>query len=130
MTRTRLPLPTEHQEQSLLMQWAATQYVAHPGLRWLVAVPNGGWRHQATAGRLRAEGVKPGYPDLILDVARGPYHGLRIELKRRLGWRVSREQVVWLEHLAAEGYLVAVCAGWEAARDELLAYLALDGRND
>ena len=36
----------------------------------------------ATGGRLRAEGLKSGVPDLCLPSAHGEYHGLYIEMKR------------------------------------------------
>ena len=74
--------PTEHEEQVALFQWAAANEAQYPSLAMLAAIPNGGYRPMTTAAMLKAEGVKAGYPDILLDVARGPYHGLRIELKR------------------------------------------------
>lgn len=132
MIRTRRPrrvalprelIPTEHQEQAALVEWAERAHGTHPELRLLAAVPNGGARHKAVAAKLKAEGVRPGYPDLLLDVARGGFHGLRIELKRRDGGRVSEDQSWWHERLRIRGYRVEVCRGWEAARDVILEYL-------
>nr|WP_228347524.1 VRR-NUC domain-containing protein [Flagellatimonas centrodinii] len=117
------PLPTEHDEQAALVQWAALQAPSMPGLSMLFAIPNGGHRNKATAGRLRAEGVRAGVPDLMLPVPRGPLHGLFIEMKRRKGGCVSEAQATWLASLDAEGYAVAVCRGWDEAREALLRYL-------
>ena len=44
-------------------------------------------------------------------------------MKRLKGGRVSPEQVAWMEALQAEGYMVAVCQGWEMASDVILRYL-------
>jgi hypothetical protein len=46
-------------------------------------VPNDGLRPTVTAARLTTEGVRRGVPDICLPVARGGYHGVYIELKRR-----------------------------------------------
>lgn len=124
-TARALPVPTEHQEQRLLFDWAWTQKVRHSQLRWLYAIPNGGQRSKAVAGKLRAEGVKRGVPDIALDHARGGYHGLRIELKRKRDGRTSDEQAAWRDNLITEGYAWHLAFGWEEAKNIILAYLAL-----
>lgn len=123
----------EHNHQATLFQWAALQEKRWPELRYLHAVPNGGHRHPATAGKLKAEGVKAGCPDVYLDVARHGFHGLRIELKapkegKLKAGRLSPEQAKWLEFLGQQGYLAAVCVGWEAARDTIISYMGGDDR--
>lgn len=118
-----LPEPTESVEQQHLFQWAALQSGAFPELHMLYHIPNGGARSRATAGRLKAEGVKAGVPDLCLPVPRGTAHGLYIELKRRRGGKVSPAQREWLERLSARGYDTAVCYGWEDAAGRIMAYL-------
>ena len=95
MQKNKMPVPTEAQEQMTLFSWAAMQSGKYPELNLLYHVPNGGSRHKAEAGRLRAEGVKAGVPDLCLPVARGQYHGLYIELKRQRGGRTSDHQSEW-----------------------------------
>ena len=91
-SRTAIPVPTESAEQQALFMWAALQSAAYPELTLLYHIPNGGSRHKAEAGRLKAEGVKAGVPDLCLPVARGGFHGLYVELKRERGSRTSEEQ--------------------------------------
>lgn len=113
-----LPAPSEHDEQAALFQWAALHEGTEPRLRLLFAIPNGGHRSKATAGKLKAEGVKAGVPDVFLPVKRGLLGGLFIELKRVRGGSTASNQFAWHVALRVEGYVVAVCRGWvEAARD-------------
>lgn len=114
----------EHEAQTALFAWAQLASLRLPELRLLYAVPNGGHRHPAVAGKLKAEGVKPGVLDIHLPVPRGPYHGLWIEMKSSRG-QLSKHQKAWAEALADEGHAVHVCRSYEEARDALEAYLAL-----
>lgn len=113
-------LPTEHAEQVTLIQW----YDGRFNNKALFAIPNGGKRHPKVAAELKREGVRAGVPDLLLPIPSGIYHGLFIELKRQDGGRVSKEQKERIDDLNAAGYKVVVCAGFEAARAEIEAYLA------
>lgn len=125
MTRDLSPAASEHAHQVALMQWATLARTTRPELEMLAAVPNGGQRHAAVAGKLKAEGVRAGYPDLVLNVPRAGYHGLFIELKSMTG-RATPEQRDWLERLQRHGHRAVVCRGWLAAKSELENYL--DGR--
>ena len=119
---TRL-LPTEAEEQATLFSWARMVSGRRPELKWMFHVPNGGERGKAEAARFKAEGVKPGVPDIFLPIPRGPYHGLFIELKRQKGGRVSAEQRIWLEALLTQGYMATVCYGWKDAAATIEDYL-------
>lgn len=116
--------PTEHDEQAALIQWAFYKSGSISELALLFAIPNGGWRSPRTGARLKAEGVQPGVPDLCLPVARGPYHGLFIEMKTLKG-KLSPEQKVWHAALREQGYRVEVCYGWEPATHTILIYLGV-----
>lgn len=109
---------SEHEEQVALFEWAAMV----PELQWMFAIPNGGARHIAVAGKLKAEGVKRGVPDIFLPLARRGYHGLFIEMKSDRG-RTSPEQREWIEGLRRNGYVVAVCYGQDIARALLASYV-------
>jgi len=122
-------LDEEHEEQKKLMQWADTQKQKYPQLRALYAIPNGGHRHISIAVRMKAEGVKPGVPDLCLAYPSNGFHGLYIEMKRRKGGVVSDKQQEWRDRLTANGYAVHVCAGWEVARDTIIQYLTPKTQN-
>lgn len=114
-------IPTEHVEQAALVRWFDLQYPALRGR--LAAVPNGGDRHPAVAGKLKAEGVRKGYPDLQLLMPRGCYHGLIIELKRIKGGRVEPEQADWIDWLSGQGYMAVVCKGADQACETIKRYL-------
>ena len=117
-------VPTEHEEQVALFQWAEANEAQYPSLAMLAAIPNGGYRPMTTAAMLKAEGVKAGYPDILLDVARGPYHGLRIELKRAdRSNRPTDAQREWLAKLNFEGYRAVVCYGAQEAIKVITDYL-------
>lgn len=120
---TRMECPEEEVEQTCLFRWAEYSLGAHPELKLLHAIPNGGKRSKSEAARMKAAGVKAGVPDMFLPVARGGSHGLYIELKRIKGGRVSAEQLAWMEELTREGYTCAVCHGWEEARKVIQTYL-------
>ena len=120
-----LPIPTESEEQQAVMEWAEAASGKWPELRLLYHVPNEGRRSMATGGRLRAEGLKSGVPDLCLPSAHGEYHGLYIEMKRTKGGRATPEQKEWLEMLEEEGYKTEICNGADAAIETIGAYLAL-----
>lgn len=114
---------TEAEEQAALFQWAEYQKGKYPQLEMMYHIPNGGSRNKIEAARLKAQGVKPGVPDICLPVARGMHHGLYIELKRSKGGRVSGEQSEWMSKLILCGYAVAICRGWESARDVIIKYM-------
>ncbi len=120
-----LPLPTEHAEQRALMTWATLNAARYPALGLLFAIPNGGHRSVATAGRLKAEGVKSGVPDLCLPVARQGFHALYIEMKREKGGVLSEEQKLWKTALEAERNAWFLCAGADKAQEVLEWYLGI-----
>ena len=116
-------IPTEAQEQTTLFQWAGMMAGKWPELRLLHAIPNGGSRNPIEARHLIEQGVKAGIPDVFLPCARGGWHGLYIEMKRRKGGRVSIEQKKTIIALREQGYRVEVCEGWERARDVIKEYM-------
>ncbi len=115
---------SESEEQQALFQWATLMTGRYPELELLYHVPNGGARNPATAGRLKAEGVKAGVPDVCLPVPRGIYHGLYIEMKVKPN-RPTKDQLHWLELLSRQGHKTAVCYSWKEASALLEKYLAL-----
>lgn len=114
---------TEHNEQVSLFQWWDITQCKKPWASLLFAIPNGGLRNIVTAARLKAEGVKPGIPDLFLAWPAGGLHGLWIELKTPKG-RPSRIQKEVLEILRSAGYAAVVAYGWDQAMRYIELYLA------
>ena len=123
----------EHNIQAACVRWFG---YAHPELRGLLfAIPNGGARSKATAGRLKAEGVVAGVSDLILLVpccrakitennAAGIEirHALCIEMKKNGGYQ-SPEQKDWQKKVEGHGYKYAVCRSLDEFIDTVEAYL-------
>lgn len=141
---------TESQEQKKLMKWIETY---HPEL-WEVTfhVPNERKRSGRQIGDAIAMGLRSGvpdvfidhpledvckakkdqlyrlyangYPDLSINTRRNGYHGLRIELKRSDGGRLSQPQRKWLERLNSRGYLAVCCHGFEEAKKVIEDYVS------
>lgn len=116
------PAATEEDEQIRLFQLVEALLPQYPDLRFLFHVPNGGLRSKASAGRLKAAGVKAGVPDLFLPAPRGKYHGLWIEMKVGAN-KPTPIQSYWLESLSQLGYKTAVCYGAHEAIAAIAAYL-------
>lgn len=114
---------TEHAHQRAFFAWLGRMYYLgrFPLAHMAFAVPNGGKREAATAGRLKAEGVKSGVPDVVFPVPVGKYAGLFIEMKI-VGGTVSKEQHGWHANLLEQHYAVAVCWNWREARQAFLDY--------
>ena len=74
----------------------------------IVHIPNEGKRSLSYAARMKRMGLRSGFPDLLVPLARGGYHGLFIEMKYGKN-KTTKEQKEWLERLSAEGYACAVC---------------------
>lgn len=117
---SHLGVPDEEFEQQKLAVWLDTH-----GLVWC-HVPNGGHRHKATAGKMRAAGVKSGVPDVLIFDRCGDWRGVALELKRRKApgvpnGRVSPEQKGWHANLAALGWLVLIAYGKDDAVQQLVS---------
>ena len=109
----------EHREQAALITWARLQ--SDP-VCWLFAIPNGGARSKRTAGRMKAEGVLKGVPDLCLPVSRGGYHALYIEMKSPRG-RLTPAQQQMIERLRGGGYAVEIARSWIEATEIINRYM-------
>ena len=117
--------PTEEQEQAAVFQWRDIMLPQKPELKWLIHIPNGGYRSKSEAVRFKRIGVRAGVADLFLPVARKGYHGLWIEMKRQHGGRLRPEQKEWLDDMFANGYLAVRCDGADEAICILERYLSI-----
>ena len=106
-------VPSEHFEQREVVRWFRQTW---RGVR-IFAIPNGGARSAATAGRLKAEGVASGVPDLFI-----PAWRLWVEMKRTKGGTVSPEQKDWIAYLSNVGYCAIVCKGADDAKRQISAF--------
>jgi hypothetical protein len=124
---------TEAEEQIALFTWIDAHKAKHPALAWAFHVPNGEFRHPATAGRLAAMGVRRGVPDVLLPClahdaeADRTYVGLAIELKRAdHSNHTTPEQDDWLAWLDSQEWRSVVCYGAAEAIRVIKEYLGME----
>lgn len=108
----------------MVFDWAALASRAYPELAWLYAIPNAAKRSARAAQWMKAEGLRPGVPDVCLPVPRGGFGALYIEHKR-LGAKPTPEQSRWLHHLALLGNRCIISHSFDSTRAALLEYLKL-----
>lgn len=106
-------VPSEHVEQRQFVSWFRKVYSP---IR-ILAIPNGGGRSKTEGMRLKAEGVSAGVPDLFI-----PEWSLWVEMKRQKGGAVSKDQKDWHRYLRSIGQNVAICKGFEAAKQYILKF--------
>lgn len=141
-------------DQSYTVQGHAASLGAAPVevLTMLHAIPNGGYRDKITAGKLKAEGVKRGVPDIFLPLPKWAgmvaplngrstpcmWAGLYVEMKRPLTMKkgtrkdlivdraagsTSVQQDEWIGKLRNVGYGVAVAFNWREAAKQIQSYV-------
>lgn len=88
----------------------------------MFAIPNGGLRNKTVAGKLKAEGARPGVLDVFLAVPNRKYHGLFIEMKYGRN-KLTEHQRTWKMKLEAFGYCCIVVKDWTRASEFILRYL-------
>lgn len=118
-------IPTEHQEQVALREWwdriECRKHRLEPAD--LFAIPNAGAGPlRGQAGKLKAEGLRAGIPDLCLTVPAGKYHGMYIEMKRR-GKSATESQRYEMARLERRGYFCVTCDSADRAMAEIRNYL-------
>jgi hypothetical protein len=116
---------TEHDEQAALFSWSKRFERKLPQLKMLYSIPNGGHRHKVVAVKMKAEGVKPGVPDVCLSYPVGMIPGMYIEMKYGDN-KPTDSQIDWLSRLKEAGYYTCVCYSWEDAAREICNYLRVD----
>lgn len=94
-----------------------------PQLQHVFAIPNGEARRPSVAARLKAEGVKPGVPDVFVPIPSYGFHGLWIEFKRNEKLRLSHDQKKYQIFLTQHNYAHRICHDWSFALATVCAYL-------
>lgn len=110
---------SEHDEQVAVIEYCDLNSIL------IYAIPNAARRSPAAAAYMRAEGLRPGMPDLCIPMARGRYHSLYIEMKAE-GGKPTAEQSEWLVRLRAEGMCAYCCIGAASAIELIDQYMALE----
>lgn len=118
--------PSEDEAQMCIIDWAKTQRWKNGTLAdYIHHSPNGGKRSKSEAIKFKKMGTKPGFPDLFLPIAMGPFNGLFIELKISTG-KVSVSQKAYIPLLIDEGYRVEVCYSIQGVINLIKSYLELE----
>ncbi|MGZ8220022.1 MAG: VRR-NUC domain-containing protein [Methylobacter sp.] len=107
---------SEHDHQCAYFRWFRVQY---PDVL-AYAIPNGGHRHAVVGKKLKDEGVTAGIPDIFIADGKP---GMFIEMKEPKKGAVSKTQKAIFPRLEKAGYQVAVCYGWDQARESTINYL-------
>ncbi len=85
-------------------------------------VPNEGKRSPQQGAKLKRMGLSPGFPDLVIPLPCGVYHGLYIELKVGNN-KTTADQKRWLTKLSTNGYAATACWGVDEAMNTISRYL-------
>ena len=128
MPKKKLSLGVEPEawEQEQYFKWVYTSQVRIPELELCNGSLNGVYLTPKQKASVKLQGLRRGIPDIDLPVRKGPYSGLKIELKRVKGGRVDPEQRRIHALLTDQGYLVLVCRGWVEAVEATCRYLNVD----
>lgn len=108
--------------QKQVVGWASYASNKYPELEMLYHSPMESKRDPKQGATLKAMGMKKGFPDLILPVARDGFFSLAIELKVE-DKEPTDEQDWWLLQLDNQGWKTLVCRAFYETRDVIEQYL-------
>lgn len=111
---------SEHHEQAAFIDYC--RWKGYDRQFVIAAIPNQRKVNVVTGRRFKAEGVLPGYPDILVDEPRAPYHGLRIEFKHGRN-KLSEDQRLVRSKLERAGYRYVVSYSATEAIKALEEYL-------
>ena len=89
----------------------------------IFAVPNGGYRSKATAGRMKSEGLKAGVWDIFIPIQMGQHCGMCIEMKAGK-ISVTPGQFAF-RNTVGDAYKWKVCYSWHDAVEATCDYLGI-----
>ncbi len=113
---------SEHDTQAAFVNWCQWNEAKYPMLKLAFAIPNGGLRNKAVAGKLKAEGARSGIPDWHLPYPCGGYNGLWIEMKHGKN-KLSPAQSDYIALLEKYHHCVQVCYSVDEAIKAVEEYL-------
>jgi hypothetical protein len=111
---------TESQIQKKCVEWFRKNYPAIE--RGFGSFANGGKRNAWTAKILKDEGLRAGFPDLILLLPHGGYASLCIEMKKP-GGKQSEEQMEFERYAKKTMNKYVVCHSFDEFVKEVEEYL-------
>lgn len=109
----------EHRLQCACVNWFRIQY---PKLHYILfAVPNAGKRDPRIGAYMKAEGLLPGAPDLILLKSNRRYCALCIEMKTKTG-RQQASQKKWEMEAKKNDIMYVICRSLEDFKKVITEY--------
>jgi hypothetical protein len=115
---TKKPTATETEEQITVISYCDIKGIP------IYHIANEGKRTRYTGDLLKRMGMRTGFPDLCVPVAKGKFHGFYIEMKSHQG-KPTKDQISWLKRLKTNGYATAICYGASEAITLIEKYLQL-----
>jgi hypothetical protein len=96
---------SEHDEQVAVFDVLRANERKYPFLKWIYAIPNGGHRHPAVAGKMKAEGVKAGVSDICVPIPMTTLrkHGAYFEMKFGKN-KLTAEQLAFADFVRSQAY--------------------------
>ncbi len=114
----------ETTEQEIVVQYCDFNRIP------IVHIPNEGKRTARYGAQLKRAGMRKGFPDLFIPIAKHGKYGLFIEMKYGNN-RPTPDQNRWIKLLSGNGYAVAVCYGFDDAKKIIDGYCRVgDTRHD
>lgn len=109
------------------LQVSVAELLDYQGWRYMHC-PNEGKRPGGLGGRLVAQGLKSGVPDiLIFEPVEGGYNGVAMELKIYPN-KPTPAQIEWLSDLSYRWWLAVVCYSMDEVVDALQYVEPINGR--
>ena len=127
--RARRTIPTESQEQAVLIEWWG-HYARSKGIdeRLLMSIPNGAVlagdsrRRAIQMNNLKRAGLRVGAPDLFLAYPTKLSHGMFLEMKRK-GEKGTPDQIDFGMMLRSMGYDSLICLGADEAMKAIKGHI-------
>jgi hypothetical protein len=113
----------ESEQQIAFFNWCRVMSGNDPRLDTIFAVPNGGYRSKATAGRMKSEGLKAGVWDIFIPIQMGQHCGMWIEIKVGKN-RLTPGQFAF-RNTVGDAYKWKVCYSWHEAVEATCDYLGV-----
>jgi hypothetical protein len=115
----------EAQEQREFFKIVRSLETIYPELQMVRSDQAGMRTHPAQANKAKAGGMRRGFPDIDVPIARGGYTGMHIEMKSQRG-QLTEDQKWWLAQLRDQDRKCVVCRSARQAWEKLIQYLGIE----
>lgn len=113
----KIIVPSEDREQEVFVSWLRLTYKDF----LIFSIPNGGSRNKIEASNLKRAGLLAGIPDLIVLMPNKQI--VFIEMKKRVGGKISPAQKIVIGIIESLGFTVLIGYGFLDIKDKFEKYL-------